>query len=410
MRFTPELLSPVDAAWFRMEHLRSSADVGSVMILDAPVDEAELRRLIEAHMLVHPRFRRRVADTALGVTPPRWEDEPSFSLDAHLEHRHAEDDASFARVLAQLMSEPFDMRLSPWKMVIFDAPRPALFSRIHHCMGDGFALLELLLSLAEPSGERPVSTPPQAHHGLVRDTRDAITALGHVLLMPFDRPTCLRGTLSGERRVAWSEPIPLESVKRIAHAKVGTVNDVLMGALSGALRRYMLDRDPCALRVRAIVPVNLRPEGTYDESHGNWFGLVFPDLPLDIADADERLAAIEAEMQRIKGSKEAVVALGILAALGRSPTVIDHIVQEIFARKATLVVTNVPGPKHKLRIAGRTIEDMWFWVPHPCGLAVGASIISYAGNVRVGIRTDAGVVPDPEKIAAFFEDELRVWL
>jgi len=409
MRFTPELLSPVDAAWFRMEHLRSSADIGALMLLDGPVDDAALRTVLETRLLVHPRFHRRVTDTALGVTPPRWEEEADFSLDAHLEHRWVENESELARIVGELMSQPLDMRRSPWKVLVFDGPCPGLFTRVHHCMGDGFALVELLVSLADSTSGRPISTPPRPRHRLLRDARDAAAALGHLLLLSFDPPTCLRGVLSGERRVAWSPPIPLELVKRIAHARVGTVNDVLMGALSGALRRYMLDRDPCALRVRAIVPVNLRPEGTYDESHGNWFGLVFPELPLDIASADERLSAVEAEMQRIKESKEAVVALGILAALGRSPNVIDHIAQEIFARKATLVVTNVPGPRTKLRLAGRTVNDLWFWVPHPCGLAVGASIISYAGNVRVGIRTDAGVVPDPERIAALFAEELAAW-
>jgi diacylglycerol O-acyltransferase len=265
------------------------------------------------------------------------------------------------------------------------------------------------MSLADPDEARERAGVEPRRHRWMQEARDVVTALGHLLLMPFDPPTCLRGALTGERRVAWSRAIPLERVKAIAHARVGTVNDVLMGALTGALRRYMIERDPCALRVRAIVPVNLRPESGYDESHGNWFGLVFPELPLDVADADGRLSAVESEMQRIKGSQEAVVALGILAALGRSPTVIDHVVQEIFARKATLVVTNVPGPRRKLQIAGRTIEDMWFWVPHPCGLAVGASIMSYAGNLRVGIRTDAGVVKDPETIARYFEEELGRW-
>jgi WS/DGAT/MGAT family acyltransferase len=237
--------------------------------------------------------------------------------------------------------------------------------------------------------------------------------LGHILLLPFDPPSRLRGRPSGERRVAWSRKMALAPVKRMAASRHATINDVLVGALASAFRRYLLSHGDEPVPVRAIVPVNLRPprapgDSLLDEHH-NWFGLVFLDLPIDDPDRESRLSKLRREMNRIKASKEAVVSLAVLEVLGRSPAIVEHLADEVFARKASLVITNVPGPRSKLRLAGRRLQDMVFWAPHPCGLGCGASILSYAGLVRVGIRSDAAVVPDPELIAHYFEQELEDW-
>lgn len=429
MRAERELLSPVDAAWFRMDERRDPADIGAVMLFDEPLDEARVRALIEERILVHRRFRARVVDDAPGkLTPPRWEDEPDFLLDAHFRRVRldgAGDDA-LAALLSHLMNEPTDFSRSPWTLTMIDGvgAGAALFTRLSHCMGDGFALVDRLLSLADSAeglawagAPHTIATPPDHAHGWMasaahagREARDLATALGHLLVLPFDPPTCFRQKVSGERRVAWSEAIPLERVKAVAHARHATVNDVLMAAMAGAYRRYMVDRGEVPTSFRAIVPVNLRPpDEPIDHERGNWFGLVFLGLPVELDTADARLTALKREMDRIKDTKEAVVALGILATLGRSPLVIDHIIEEIFSRKATVVVTNVPGPREHLQLAGVRMRDMWFWSPHPAGLGSGANIISYAGHVRVGIRGDVAVLPDPARLARYYSEEIARW-
>lgn len=424
-----EALSPVDAAWFRMEDRRDPADIASVMMFDAPIDVARLREVVERRLLVHPRFKLRVVDSEAGLTPPHWEDEPGFSLDAHLHRATLSDprDAALAALVSALMNEPTDFTRSPWSITVVDGVgrSSALVVRIHHCMGDGFALVDILLSMADRADGVVPHAQPEANGGAHEDedrgwlstavhaageAKDLLGSLGHLLVLPFDPPTRLRGELTGERRVAWSEAVPLAKVKELAHARHATVNDVLMTALAGAYRRYMLEHGDVPRTFRAIVPVNLRPRAApIDQEHGNWFGLVFLDMPCEVAPPDARLVELKRGMDRIKHSKEAIVALGILAALGRSPKVVDHIAEEIFAKKATVVVTNVPGPREPLDLAGSRIRDMWFWAPHPCGLGSGASILSYAGHVRVGIRADAGVVPDPETVARHFAEELASW-
>jgi diacylglycerol O-acyltransferase len=177
--------------------------------------------------------------------------------------------------------------------------------------------------------------------------------------------------------------------------------------VSGALRRYMVDRgdDPTGLVIRAVVPVNLRPiEGPVEL--GNRFGLVFLCLPVGLDQPGERLAALKREMDQLKGSPQAIVAFTVLNAMGMASREIEHIGVKLFAQKATAVMTNVPGPRERLYLAGRPIRNIMFWVPQSGRLGLGVSILSYAGEVRIGIATDAGLVPEPGTIVGFFQDEL----
>jgi diacylglycerol O-acyltransferase len=410
-----------------MENRRDPADVVVLMLFDEPLDDGRLRAAVEEHLLTKPRFRRRVVDSWLALAPPRWEDESDFSLDAHFRrHRlvHGGDEA-LAGLVSDIVNEPIDFRRSPWSLVVVDGVGngSALVARVHHCMGDGFALLDILLSLADApkrsagppdSGGRQPAAKGQGWWGWsmtnARVLRELTTALWQLVALPFDPPTRLRNMPSGERRIAWSEPVPLERVKELARAHDATVNDVLMAALAGACRRYMLQHGERPTPFRAIVPVNLRPpDERTDGEAGNWFGLIFLELPLDVSPPAVRLARLQQAMGRIKQSKQAAATLGILAALGRSPLFVDRLVQGIFARKGSMVVTNLRGPADALCVAGSRLREMCFWVPHPCGLGCGASILSYAGSVRVAFRTDAAVIPDPEALVRCLRDELATF-
>lgn len=403
-----ELLSPVDAAWFRMDASEDPADVAAVLFLDGRVDEARLRRTLEERLLVHPRFRQRVVDRGR-IAAPEWQDDDRFSLATHVRSLslHAGDDV--AEVISRLVSRPMRFAHSPWSATVLHRASgdDALFVRLHHCLGDGFALLDALVSLADGHegaendvARPPPVTPPPSGQGALR-------SLGHILAMPFDPPTFLRDPLSGNRRVTWTERFELAALKDAARARGVTLNDLLMAAVAGSLRRYLLAREGVISPLRAIVPVNLRPPGTaIDWTKGNWFGLVFLDLPVHAETERERLDEVHRAMETIKHGQEAAVTLGILNVMGRVPIVVDRIIESIFAHKASVVVTNVPGPPAPLRIAGAPIRDIVFWVPHPCGLGLGISILSYAGGVRVGLRADVAVVPDPELLARFFAEDV----
>jgi hypothetical protein len=165
-------------------------------------------------------------------------------------------------------------------------------------------------------------------------------------------------------------------------------------------------RPTAGVAIRASVPVNLRP---LDQAHklGNAFGLVFLTLPIGIADPARRVRAIKKEMDELKGSPEALVAFGLLSLMGLAPVEVEQLGLRFFGSKATAVLTNVPGPRQPLYMAGRKIDKVMFWVPQSGHLGLGISILSYNGGVMLGIATDAGLVPDPERIVENFKVEFE---
>ncbi len=297
-----------------------------------------------------------------------------------------------------------------------------------HSIADGIALVRVMLSLTDPTpsaSPRRHSTASSNHAGpldrlssaaggaaklLQNPGRVAEGAyrLGRLVLLPPDPPTPFKGELGRRKRAAWSNPVPLEDFKAIGKAYGATVNDVLVATATGALRRYLEKRGESIKRlaIRASVPVNLRP---LEDGHnlGNSFGLVFLTLPVGIVDPVRRLRAIKKEMDELKRSPEALVAFGVLNLLGLAPVEVERLGLRFFGSKATAVLTNVPGPREPLYLAGRKLDRVMFWVPQSGRLGLGISILSYAGGVMLGVATDEGLVADPEKIVDAFEKEFR---
>jgi WS/DGAT/MGAT family acyltransferase len=231
--------------------------------------------------------------------------------------------------------------------------------------------------------------------------------LRHLLLMSNEPESPFRGPLTGTKRAAWSRPIALERIKKIGRAHGGTVNDVLLAAVTGALRRYAISRgdDMAGREIRAIVPIALRAPSEM-EALGNYFGLAFLELPIGAAEPRARLLAVEKRVARRKRSAEALLAYYILAMAGVATRAFESLVVRIFGAKTSLVVTNVPGPTAHRWLAGHRIETILFWVPQSAKVGVGVSLFSYAGEVWVAVATDAGLVPDPETIVGAFVEEL----
>ena len=313
----------------------------------------------------------------------------------------------------------------------------AIVSRLHHCIADGFALAHSMITLASRADGTPMSEVmhpvDQGEHeplmkALVHEANEIVrhpghtldlakqaqalaSSLGHLLFVPFDRSTFLKNKLSGRRHMAWSSGLDLATIKSIGRSRGATVNDVLLSAITGALRRFLEEGgEPVdEFTIRAIIPVNLRPIHwieEMDDSMGNRFGLVFLDLPVNQKTAESRFRGLKERMDAMKGTPEAFVAFGILNALGHTPPTIEHIVNHVFGKKASLVVTNVPGPREPLYIDGTRLRDVMFWVPHPARLGVGVSILSYAGKVIVGVRTDESVSKNPRHLVELFEQEV----
>lgn len=436
-------LSAVDAAWLRMEDPTNLMMVTGILLFEGRVGLERLRAVIEERLLDFARFRQRVEEPLFGIGLPQWVTDDRFDLDAHLHHVALPapgDKAALEAFVSDLLGTPLDFSKPLWQIHLVEhATGSAVVSRIHHAIADGIALIQVLLSLTDTSRRprrkaaevRPRPAPDggssllraggwlaQAGFGLVRDPAQALRmaelgagaalTLARVAVMPPDPSTALKGPLGVRKRAAWSDPIPLEEVKAAGAHAGGTINDVLVTAAAGALRRYLRGRgeELRGLDVRAAVPVNLRP---LDEGHrlGNRFGLVFLGLPLGIDEPQARLLEVKRRMDELKSSLQPVVAFGALNAIGFLPSRLQPLPVRMFGSKASLVLTNVPGPREQLYLAGEPMKRAMFWVPQSGRMGLGISILSYAGEVLVGVASDAGLVPDPQTLVEGFHSDLN---
>ena len=249
---------------------------------------------------------------------------------------------------------------------------------------------------------------PERARETLRLGADMLAAAGRLVMRWPDPQTLFKGSLGIKKRAVWSAPFPLEDVKRVGRAFGGTVNDVLLSTMAGALRRYVHSRGEGidGVNIRGVVPVNLRPI-ELDEDLGNQFGLVFLTLPIGVGDPLSRLYRLKSYMDELKSSAEAVAAFGILGVLGAVPLCLQDVGISIFDTKGTAVMTNVPGPRQQLYLAGAPIKMLMAWVPQSGRIGLGVSIISYDGQVFLGVATDEGLVPDPERILDYFSEEFE---
>jgi len=450
-------LSPVDHAWLRMEIPTNLMIITGVFFFDQAIEFPRLLEVISSRLLRFRRFRQRVVQPRISLIPAYWEDDPHFDINSHV-HRIAlpapGDQVALQELINDFMSTPLDFSKPLWQIHLVEnyGDGSALLCRLHHCIGDGIALMRVLLSLtddtADPSegqeqettrsrpgapgdgqagrpfaagvqrsrkqatnllnmGLEKLSDPEQLLAGL-KFGAESSAALANLLLLSPDPKTPYKGDLGVAKRCAWTRPILLTDVKAVGRVSGGTVNDVLLTAVAGALGKYLRSRgEPIGgLNIRAVVPVNLRPANE-ELKLGNAFGLVFLSLPVGIDDPLDRLYELKKRMDAIKGTPEAIVAFGILNAIGIASRKIEDIVVGLFGQKATTVMTNVPGPKEVRFFTGRPIKGLMFWVPQSGRLGLGVSILSYAGDVLVGIVTDAGLTPDPESIVDLIHEEFE---
>ncbi len=358
-----------------------------------------------------------------------------------------------ARV-AELAVQPLDRDRPLWQFHLVENydGGSALIARIHHCIADGIALITVMMGMVD-GGKAPrtrrkkedatadgpqawladslvrpltqlavkaldaagdgvarsvgaVGHPRQGLEATLQSTLNAarmggqlVSDLAALALMDDDSPTSLKGHPSAKKAVAWCAPIPLDEVKAVGKALGCSVNDVLLSAVAGAIGRYLLKRgeDVAGKEIRAMVPVNLRPlEDAW--KMGNRFGLVPLVLPVGIDNPIERVFAVRARMQSLKGSMQPLLAFGLLSVAGLLVKPAQEAMLGLFSRKTTAVMTNVPGPATKLSFCGATLDQTMFWVPQSGDIGLGVSILSYGGGVQFGVITDTGMCPDPQLI------------
>lgn len=463
-------LSSADTAWLHMDRPTNLMVINSVLIFGERLDWERLTEILRKRLVEpYPRFRERVVESRRVVGGARWEEDPGFDLARHVHRRGLPapaDESALKALVGDLASIPLDRDGPLWEMYFIDGPASAsaVIVRMHHCIADGIALVEVMLSLTDSAAQiKPrselgpsagLSGPPSTRarsavraftvsplralgdslsaargsaagtlgatrrltgalaregsrtltdprhglelaSGLVEDAR----AVGKLLLTGPDARSVLKRDFGAVRTVAWSRPLSLERVKAIARAQGATVNDVLLAAVSGALRGYLRAHGEEPHEIRTLVPVNLRPRGRLAaEELGNRFGLVYLTLPVDRPGRRERLLELKRRMDAIKRSPEGPVSYAMLEAAGRTPVEVEQLIVDFFTAKATAVMTNVPGPQRTVYLAGSPLRAVLVWAPTAGSVGMSVSIFSYDGSITIGLLVHAALVPDPQTI------------
>jgi diacylglycerol O-acyltransferase / wax synthase len=461
-------LSRVDSAWLRMDNEVNLMLIVGVWLLSPGIALPVLRDRLRERLLRYPRFRQRVVHDTGGAC---WVHDAAFDLDHHVVEQPLPsrpgltNRAALQSMCGDLAMQPLSPSRPLWQFHLVPGYEDgcAVVVRIHHSIGDGMALTSVMQAIADggvdppavddgsapddhaaetdwlaqtvlrpltdltmraiggsgdglagaiarlsPS-EPPMTAPPDAARHGVQFLADAAA----LALMPDDAATRLKGRPVGRKRVAWSEPLPLDAVRSVGKALGCSINDVLLASVSGAIGGWLRAQgdDPDGQDIRAMVPVNLRP---VDEAWklGNRFGFAPLVLPMGIANPVERLYTVHQRMRALKGSHQPLLSYAVLALSGALAKPVQDAVLGLFARKTTAVMTHVPGPQVPLRFCGATLRQTLFWVPAAGSVGVGVSILSYAGGVQFGLMTDEAMCSEPQAIVERFTPEFDrlLWL
>jgi diacylglycerol O-acyltransferase / wax synthase len=457
-----ERMSRVDTAWLRMDNDVNLMMIVGVWLLTPAITYEQLAERVRDKLLQYGRFRQRVNQDAMGAS---WVEDESLDVSHHIvvhklaRRRGQSERAALQELVGRLSTTPLDPTRPLWQFHFIEDYEggSALVARIHHCIADGIALISVMLSITDGGIDPPqrrrkseekdagdgdwltdaivkpftdltvkaigmygsgvaksvevLANPYQPLFGsldMARSGYQVVSDAAAMALMPDDSPTVLKGMPSGVKHVAWGEPIPLDEVKAIGKALNASINDVLLSCVAGAFGQYLRQRgdDPQGKEIRAMVPVNLRPlEKAYQL--GNRFGLVPLVLPIGIENPIERVYAVRQRMKELKGSYQPLLAFAVLSVAGLLIKPAQDALLNMFAKKATAVMTNVPGPAKPLKFCGSTLRQTMFWVPQSGHIGVGVSILSYGGGVQFGLITDEALCPKPQEVIDRFEPEFE---
>ncbi len=448
-------LEPLDAMFVEAEDedKNTSMAIASIAVFEGPApSHKEVLALIAGRLPLVPRYRQKLHTMPFRLRRPVWIDDPDFDLAYHVRRTALPEpggDQQLADLMARVMSHRLDRDHPLWEYWVVEGlgrDRWALISKVHHCMVDGISGADLYRVLLEPSpgpvtpaaeGEQEEQEQPPSVVSLVggaaadmmllaarlagtldsalahprqaaRQVTSAARAVGRFWpsLSPAARSS-LSGKIGQQRRYTWARA-SLEDVKTIKREFGGTVNDVVLAAISGGFRALLLERgeQPEPHQVPSLVPVSIRAQGD-EGSFGNQVSATVADLPVHIADPVERLAAVRAELDSLKASNEAMIGQ-TLAALGRySPyPLASWLVRLVFSlpqRDVVTVTTNVPGPRQQFSWMGRRLEEIIPYVPIASRVRIGISIFSYGGNLAFGITGDYAANPDLDVLARGIE-------
>ncbi|HLV78155.1 MAG TPA: WS/DGAT domain-containing protein [Marinobacter sp.] len=440
---------PSDSAWLALEQPDNPMTI-SIMLRADGLTAGRLREFLAVYWTAWERFRCRPVWKAPAWY---WQYDPTFNVAHHLDVALDRfDRQQLQDWVSERLNDPLPLYRPAWKFWL--APNAeggaAVLLRLHHCYADGLSLMGIFDQLC-PSSPRQypavygapevprlgrwmdtaqlwlgdqlgryspagasedqglvIAGADRLAAGAVQQSTRALQELGAFLGGQEDTPSELRQPLAGQRSCRWSQPVPLDRFRQIARTTHTSVNDVLLACVAAAVRPRlgMTPEQLDSAVMHAAVPVDIRarlPEGIKpgDGEPGNCFGTVFVPLPVDGYSSAERLFRIKHETRKLKKSWQPGLAWGLTACASLMPEMARKPLADLFFRKASAVVSNVPGTQETRYLAGCAITEQMFWVPQAGEIGLGISIVSYAGQVQFGVVADAAIMADP---GAFVED------
>ena len=463
-------MSSQDLLWLHMDRPTNLMIVDSVLWFDAPVDWELVRSTVSERLVERFPVFRRVPVTDTGrFEAPHWVDHPGFDLDEHLIHvtlPEPGDKAALEAYASARRCEPLPTDRPPWQYHLIDGygEGSAMVLRTHHAIADGIRLMQVALGLMDDASGGALMPPPavgrksgvaaasqaQALSSEVGHlARGAVAGLGHVAgeavggtaravrhpvdtlrqgprraadvaeLLSADRatlPDLLIGATpktvwTGQpgipKTLSWSDPLPLEQVKEVGRVTGTTVNDVLVTLLAEGLHRWLADHGADPGRITVMVPVNLRPlDEALPPDLGNYFALIYLHLPVAHATPHERLMEVRTRLRQLKISHETALTFGLQRAISYAPAEVYTRLVNHFADMAMGILTNVPGPRDPMYLAGHRVAGLTGFAPSNGHQPLTMTIVSYAGAVTIGVAADAGLVPGSREICDVAGDAL----
>jgi WS/DGAT/MGAT family acyltransferase len=452
-----ERLNPMDAQFVDAEDQDSHASfaIASIAVFEGPAPSyEEFLRAIEGRLPLVPLYRRKLRTVPLRLGPPVWVDDPNFDLRYHVRQTALPapgGDAELRNLIARVMGQRLDRDYPLWEYWLVQGlsdGRWALISKVHHSMVDGISgtdlyrvIFDLSPEPAQPAAEqRHVAAEPSA-------LRLAADASRDMLMRPLRETLALTGTLSHpsaaagqagaavravarlagsawpasgsslsgpigrQRRYAWARA-SLDDVKTIRQALGGTVNDVVLAAISGGFRALLLSRGerPGPHTIPSLIPVSVRAPGE-ESIYENRLSVIVANLPVHVADPVDRLAVVRGELAELKASNEAAAGEALVARGRFVPypvaSLAVRLAYRLPQREIVTVTTNVPGPRQPLYGLGRRLLEIIPYVPIATTLRTGVSIFTYCGQVTFGITGDYATTADIDVLARGIEDGVR---
>ena len=446
-------LSGLDSSFLHLERGPAHMHVASTTLFEGPTPEyAELRDYIDSRLHLVPRFRQKLRFVPLGQGRPKWVDDPHFNLEYHIRHTALPEPGSerqLRRLAARVFSQRLDRTKPLWEMWLVDgveSGRFALVTKSHHALVDGVSGMDITAVLfdtepeprteaepepwvprPEPSDaqvlaealvERAVS-PAEAARGVravfraprhaVRAVIDAAEAAGTLARAGLAAPASPFNVAIGPHRRFAMVRVELADLKRVKNQVGGTVNDVVLAAVAGALGRYLREHGHSTrdLELRAMVPISVRAADEHG-ALGNRVSSYMAPLPVSSDDPVERLKRVSETMGDLKRSKQAVGATLMTELTDFAPPTIAGQAARLQPRQRffNLVVTNIPGPQFPLYLLGHRLEAIFPMVPLARRQAVCFGIMSYDGGVFFGLVGDYDALPDLDALAGDLEASL----